>query len=310
MSLEKQHFLQSLHWKKFQNSLGKKTIQRSEKDWSYLAIIEGSKSLRRLYCPYGPTVASQDSLKSALSSLKSDARKLGVHVVRLQPNGVRIDKSTADSLKLIPVDYSQPTVTWRLDLSPTLEDMHANMKQNTRNICRNYHKKGMSYRSSSSPKDIGILTNLLAGVASHNNITVHSHDYLEAQAKSLLLDKSCMLHFIYFDNQPIAAALTYMSDETVYYAHAAADYEHRKLGASTALLGEIIKWAKNNGYKTFDFYGIAPTDDPSHPQAGFTRFKKSFGGYEHRYNQTFELVMSPARYQLYSAARKLYRKLR
>ena len=47
--------------------------------------------------------------------------------------------------------------------------------------------------------------------------------------------------------------------------------------AAVPLLWQLISDARHAGADTFDFWGIAPTDDLDHKRAGYTRFKRSFG---------------------------------
>ena len=72
-----------------------------------------------------------------------------------------------------------------------------------------------------------------------------------------------------------------------------------------ALLSEMIFEAKERGLERFDFYGITDNDDPHHPWAGFTAFKKSFGGQERRYLGTWQKVNRPLLYRLYQFLRQL-----
>ncbi len=299
------HFLQSPAWQQFQEARGNTTFMRSGEGWHYLAIKESAGGFSRLYCPYGPVVSSLDSLDNALADLQAVAREYRVDYLRVQPTGADISLSDLMVRSLRPIHYSQPIRTWLLDLSPSLDELYAQMKQNTRNICRNFYKKGLSYEKSYNPADISVLTPLLRGVASHNNITVHDDQYFALQAETFLPTKNGALHCIRYAGNVIAAALTYYTEDTAIYAHAAADFEHRSLGASTALLGEIIRDAKENGFTCFDFYGIAPNDDPEHKQAGLTRFKQSFGGYEHRYVPTCEQAVRPLQYRVYRFLRKI-----
>ena len=299
------HFLQSPAWREFQKSLGHEVIEHSGSDWHYLAIVESSGGFKRLYCPYGPVVESEAALGAALTDLTQQAKRHKAVFIRVQPTGTSLSVDTLAKHGLSPVTYSQPTRTWLLDLAPSFDELLAGMKQNTRNICRNYQKKGMKYRQSTDPTEVATLIRLLKNVAEHNHITVHSDAYFGAQSKSLLPIGAGKLHFIEHDNQVIAAALTYESDGVVAYAHAAADFEHRSLGASTALLGEIIRDARARGFETLDFFGIAPSDDPHHKQAGFTKFKQSFGGYAYNYAPTCEMPIAPIAYRLYRLLRKI-----
>lgn len=304
------HFLQSTAWEAFQQSLGRKTFRRQGEGWSYLAILEEGKfGIHRLYCPYGPTVESPHALNTALDSLTALAQSQKVTTVRIEPLGSAITNKTLLNLNLYKTDYSSPAHSWYVDLTQTKDDILAQMNQNNRNIYRNYHKKGMSHEVSTDPHDISHLITLLQGVADHNKITVHSDEYFTKQATVLIENNAAEIHLMRFENEVIAAALVYLDETTAYYAHAAADHEHRKLNASTALLAEIIFNAKANGKKVCDLYGITDSDDPAHRWAGFSKFKKSFGGYAVTYVDTFEKPIRVWRYGFYQTLRNIKRLL-
>ena len=77
------------------------------------------------------------------------------------------------------------------------------------------------------------------------------------------------------------------------------------MNAPTALLAEIIFDAKRQGKQLFDFYGITDSTDPSHRWAGFTRFKKSFGGHQQFLSYTYDMPVKTLQYKSYQIARKL-----
>ena len=287
------HFLQSAAWQSFQEALGRKVYRQKGIDWEFMAILEPGTRLSpsRLYCPYGPTISSIKGLKSALKALTKLATSLGVKFVRIEPLGVKFN---AKDFRLKRVNYSQPAHTWQIDLNRSSDEIISQMKQNNRNIYRNYRKKGLSYRSSNNPNDCKYLIKLLHGVAAHNNITIHS---------------DAKLHFISLEGKVIAAALTYEDEKTCYYAHAGASHEYRKLSASTALLAEIIINAKKDGKLICDLYGITTSQDKNHRWAGFTRFKKSFGGYEVDLSETYDLPINKPAYKLYQVAKSLRHKI-
>lgn len=305
MNYDKPHFLQSNAWQQFQQKLGHQVITNSGQGWSYLAIVERAHGIKRLYCPYGPTAGSDTTLSMALDDLKSTAKQHGAVYLRIQPYGLELADKLVSKHQLTAINYSQPNATWTIDLTQSRDELLANMKQNTRNIVRNYQNKGLSYRTSQDAADMPILLNLLHQVARHNQISIHSDDYLITQATSLFSTDSAKLHFIDYQSKTIAAALTYQDDSTVYYAHAAADHEHRKLNASTALVGEILFDAKNHGKSYLDLFGVTTSSDPDHRWAGFTRFKQSFGGQLKTLNQTYELAINPLVYRPYALLRKL-----
>jgi len=304
------HFLQSEAWASFQQSLGHKVITREGSGWSYRAILESSAGLRRLYVPYGPTITSANALAEALRELKVDAKEQRAQYLRLQPLGLSIDKAIEKSHHFALVDYSQPSATQVINLDRPPEVILGEMSQNVRNIYHNFTKKGLSYRESTDPREMSHLICLLSGVAAHNQISIHSSAYLQQQADVLIPLGAARLHFIELEGVIIAAALSYRDEHTVYYAHAAADYDHRKFNASTALLSSMIMTAKNEGYTAFDLYGVTTSEDPKHRWAGFTRFKKTFGGETVQLSPTYEIPVVPLPYHLYRAARSISRRLR
>lgn len=302
------HFHQSAAWQIFQESLGRKVFHRTGEGWEYRAILEPARfGLSRLYCPYGPAASSHRALRTALASLKALARSQNAAFVRIQPLGAQFTSEDMKHLGAHKIHYSQPAHTWCVDTSRPVDEIIAEMKQNNRNLYRTHEKKGMLYQRSTNPEDISKLTTLLKGVATHNHITVHSDSYFRKQAETLLPLGAASLHFMTYEDETIAAALVYEDSHTSYYGHAAASHEHRKLGASTALLACIIVDAHERGRHTCDLYGITTSEDPNHRWAGFTKFKKSFGGYEKSLSETYEYPVKPLHYVAYATARRIKR---
>lgn len=298
------HFHQSEAWATFQESLGRKVFHRSGEGWEYRAILEPARfGMSRLYCPYGPTATSVKALGSAFASLAALAQSQRAAFVRVQPLGIELSAHDIRTFKLHKTAYSQPADTWCIDITRPVDEIVADMKQNNRNLYRNYEKKGMTYERSTNPADIARLTALLHGVATHNQITVHSDSYFAKQAEALFPIGAASLHFLNYKGETIAAALVYEDEHASYYGHAAADHEHRKLGASTALLAAIIVDAHERGKQICDLYGITTSDDPTHRWAGFTKFKKSFGGYEKHLSHTYEYPVDKLRHGAYRAAK-------
>lgn len=304
-------FLQSKAWRTFQQKLNRETFTDSGDNWSYLAIKESGILNTRLYTPYGPVAMDETSFGSAVTSLKKVAHQQGVTFIRVEPqSGVTTDYLKSHDFRPVTYQQLQPAHTQIIDLSHTKDEILAVMSQNSRNITRNYHKKGVAIRTSHDPSEITVLTSLLARVAHRNHITPHSEEYFRTQALALFPIKAATLYIAEFENTPIAAALVYDSTDTRTYAHAAANDEYRKLSAGTALVGQMILDAKDAGLKYFDLYGIAPNDNPKHPWAGFTRFKKSFGGKEVTYPGAWDLPLRPLQYWIYRTYQSIRKKLR
>lgn len=303
------HFLASEAWAKWQQSLGHTTFHVKNQDFEYLAILEANRLNKRLYLPYSPLIKRSQSVEKALSSIEELARQQGAWFVRMEPIG-EVAASDLKQHGYHKVKSLQPELTWVLDLSPSEAELLANMKQSNRNLHRNGHKKGLKFELATDDKAIDNLTKLMSATAQHNQVNLRSANHVRRQAKLLIADQAARIGQVLLDGKVIASALVYDSPTTRYYAFAASDYEHRRLGAGTYLVSHLILDAKQQEMGEFDFYGITDSEDPKHPWYGFTKFKKSFGGKEKRYLGTWEKPIKKIPYAIYRAGLSLYRKLR
>lgn len=71
--------------------------------------------------------------------------------------------------------------------------------------------------------------------------------------------------------------------------------------APYALFWTAIKWGKKLGCTNFDMWGTpGPNPSPKDPWYGFHHFKEGFGPKLVEYIGTFDLVIEPRWYQLYT----------
>ena len=274
--------LQSEPWARFQRSLGKEVFERSGDGWAFLAIMEKTPLGRFLYVPYGPAAADHAALVRALAALRSLAPSSTPTTCgsnRWAPtsgNGRR--RRCSHGPGKAPVDV-QPKLTWMLDLNQPEEELLAGMRSTSRNLYRNIHKKGVTFDVSSDPEDIGILLGFLHDVSERADFKAQSDDYLRQAARNLVPAGAAKIFTARLDGKPIAAALSYDTESTRVYAHAAADDTHRKLNAGIPLVVTMMLDARAAGMDRLDMWGVGPEDQPDHQWAGFSRFKRSFGGY-------------------------------
>lgn len=307
-------FLQTPAWADVQSSLGRTVHQQSGPGWSFLAVEEKNPAGKVLYAPYGPVASSVEAFDGALAALVATARSCGAVFVRIEPVSAGLEMPAATELSrrgLQPAPVNQqPELSWIVDLEGDFKDVLAAMKPVNRNLYRNIHKKGVTFRASQDPDDIRILLNFLHMTSRRNGFKPQSDAYLTQVAASLMPAGAATLFIAELHGGPIAAALAYDSADTRTYAHAALDDTHRKLSAGIPLLVTLMADAKDRGLKHVDLWGVAPADQPDHKWAGFTAFKKSFGGREVEYPGTWDLPVQKLRYNAYQLARKLRDKLR
>ena len=299
---------QTKKWQKLQTELGEKTFFEEGNGYTILAIKKQTKFGSYLYLPYGPYATTKNGARSAYKALEALAKSKNITFIRIEPQNA----FAADFWLNLPNCQKSrnlsPEETWVLDLTPEMDEIYAHMKQNTRNLCKNYDKKGISVKiSEKKDRDIKILADFHKIIARAHKIGAFSEKYLKTEAAQPF----STLYLAYFEQKPIAASLFFDHGNTRFYMQSASDKNYHKLPATYAILNEAIKDAKKKGLKNFDFWGIAPENaKKSHPWAGFTNFKKSFGGHEVKYLGTYDLVMKPVQYKIYKLARRGNRFLR
>ena len=305
------HFLQTEAWEEFQKSEGAKTFRVKDKNFEFMAISRPTSLGNYLMVPYGPVLKDKKAFKPALEALKKLAAEQKAIFIRVEPT-LSFSASEMKKFGFKETHHIEPKHTWILDLTQSEEDILGAIESRKVRYYRNYAKKGLSIRTSHDPKEMKILFKLYSEVAANDNFQTFDEKYLENQLKFPF----ATLYIVELEEEgkkvPIAAALMYDTDDTCYYAHTGADYEHRKFNAGIILLIKMILDAKANGRKNFDFWGVTTSEDPKHPWYGFSKFKKSFGGALVTYTGTYDLPINRGKYRLYSLLRpinKLKRKI-
>lgn len=305
-----EHLLQSSDWERFERIEEQSVSRISTDKFSALAIVEDTPFGKYLFCPYGPTIhggnysSIAEDLNEALLALKEIARQKKAFFVRVEPPFADISAAELKSKFGLKKSHDiEPAHTWILDLTQTEEAIFSEMEKEKGRLWRNCAKKGISIRQTKDPEEVTILSTLLGAVGNSNHFIPQKEIHLKNQMRAGF----ATLYIAELEGTPIAASLVYDHDGVRYYAHAASDYEHRKLAAGAILLVQMIVDAKRQGLKTFDFWGITTSTDPKHPWYGFTQYKKSFGGKQIDYAGTWDLPVNRLRYLMYCFVRKVNR---
>ena len=307
---------QSEAWYKLQQDLGETAFYEEKGNYKFLAILKTTPVGNYLYLPYGPVYTDKNGFSEAYNSIKELAAKNKAIFIRVEPLDPEFKsyapKGTKKSKDLDPAD------TWVLDITKDTAEIITNFSQGTRTRYNTYAKKGLSVESTTDPEQIHHLVTLQNKLYKTKNLNVFSEKYLKTE----LSQSFASLYLVKYnrpesvepsddlpgENQILAASLFFDYEDTRYYMQSAADIEYKRLPATVALLTKAIFDAKEKGIKNFDFWGIAPDGAPKdHPWAGFTEFKKSFGGEAKHYAGTYDIVLKPAKYKLYHATRRFGR---
>ncbi len=303
----KPHFLQSEIWEDFQRAEGYEIFRENGKNYAFMAILKPTSLGNYLFLPYGPTLKDKSALKSAAVAIKKFAKEKNCIFARIEPT---IPFSAAEMKKIgaKKSHHFDPEHTWAMDLAQSEDEIAQSIGKNKMRAWKNRKNKGISVRTSKKAEDLEIFFKFYESVAAKDNFQTNERKYLENQLK---FDFATLYIADYSDENgkkiPIAATIMYTGEDASYYAYAGADYKFRKKEAGAILLIQMIFDAKNAGKKIFDFWGITTSDSPKDPWYGFTKFKKSFGGYQIDYAGTYDIPINHSKYRIYSLLRPINR---
>ena len=298
----KTNILQTKDWQKFLNDEGNKTFWIEEERYTAMCVLKTTPVGNYLFLPYGPCPESQKDFKNSLTAIKKIAKENNAVFVRIEPT-FTIAEKTIKSEKLKKVKDVDPKSTVWLDLTKSEDEILANFDKKKRQYYRNYKNKSITIRQSKDQKDMEILFKYYQNLMDKRSFTIHEKSYMANQLKY----DFAKLYIIEFENTAIGASLIYDEGDTRYYAYAAYSEEHKNHHTNDVLLAQMIFDAKADGKKTFDFWGATTSKDPKDPWYGFTKYKLSFGGDLKSYSGTYDIIINPTKYHLYTTLRKINR---
>ena len=296
--------LQSWDWGQFQKSLKRKVwylgvFDDEEQIGACLCHMIPTKLRTHLYTSNGPLLnwgTGQNDAVALLKYLTNLGKKNGAHFIRLDP----LIPDTVDNNSMLrrlglkrSATNTQAENKWILDITPDEETLLNNMRKNTRYAIRRSHKEGVVVNSSTDPNDFDKFWPLFLRTVDAQNFIPHTKTYYIKQIEAFQNDQTYHIYWATYQGKILATALIASFGDSAYYLHAASSNEQRNVFPAHALIWKIIQDAKVRGQRYFDFWGIAPTDDPRHPWAGFTFFKTGFGGFRQDVVRAYDVPLSP-----------------
>ena len=290
------NLLQSPEWEEYEKALGNKTFWVDD---NLLVKNNLPKGKCYLMCQRGPRELTKDFVEKG-SAL---AKKENAIFLRIEPT-LRFGEQVPNLKKTIHVS---PPSTLILDLEKSEEELLSEMKQKTRYNINLAKKKGVEIEKTTDPEKAEIFFNIMKETTSRDGFSSHSLEHYKKQIEIIGAKNIMKIYLAKFEGKYIAANIVSFYGDTVSYLHGASSNEYRNVMAPYLIQWETILDAKKAGFKIYDFWGIAPDDNPKHRWAGVTRFKKGFGGKQIDYPGTYDLVISRSWYFIYKIVRRLNR---
>ena len=296
-------FLSSWEWTEFQekwnNNVLKFWIYNNswELIWLLPLIIKKAKRWTYLFAPHTPLIKKEinffEVLNSILWELKNIWKEQKANFIRFNSPIENTKKNKANFKKLRFIDapmHEHAEDTHILDLNKSEEELLQNIKKKDRYYINRAIKEWVEVIKWNTKQQKDILKKM------HLE---HSKKIWYHPFSTEFID---YLYEIFWDN--ITTVSTKFNDEiesilmtirfwkTCVYYIAASDIKSHKFSPNYLCQWEAIKQAKADWCEIYNFWGVSPDDNPNHPIAWVTKFKRKFWGYDYSLLHAQDLVLS------------------
>lgn len=294
------NFLQSPEYQKMNEILGSKVISEDfDGEGYFLAVVRNAKRGRYLEIAAGPLIdwGKPDLAKKVVEKIAEIGRKEKCVFVRVRPQLA----ATSENLEILrKLGFKKSPMhlaaehTVMIDLTKTENELLSEMRRQTRYEVRRAAK-------------LGIVVEKYQSVEIFNEFhlvqmeTAKRQDFVPPSLETLLAEREAFGEKIWiykaiFENKPVAYGLIIGNGLEADYYEAASTELNRKLPGAYALLWQAMRDLREEGYKRFNLWGIAPAGQPNHRYAGVTTFKTGFGGEIVEFVPAHDLIISKVRY--------------
>lgn len=311
LSLKPNTFLQSWQWGQVQKADGEAVryigmFEGSEQIGAALLITVNAKRGKFLLCPHGPLFKEEKNSEKIweqfVEYVGNLAKQDGAVAVRIAPLMETSEQTLSLFKKLgfrnAPI-HIHAELTWVLDITPDEEKILSGMRKTTRHAIRKAEKEAVIVEISTNPADLKRFLPLYFDTKERHQFIPFSESFLKAQVETFAEDNSMFLAFAKYQGKDVVGAMFMHMGNTVFYHHGASTKLPSSVPAAQALQWTAIKEAKRRGASRYNFWGIARDDQPNHPFAGITIFKKGFGGYAINYMHAQDLPVSLGYWKLW-----------
>lgn len=165
-------------------------------------------------------------------------------------------------------------------------------------------RAGVTIRYGHGVADIATFSQLMQETGTRANFAVHSQTYYQHVWELFGTIDQGTLILADYNGQTIAGAFIVGGAGTVNYLYGGSRAEAFQHGANHLIQWSALRWARDQGYTQYDFWGIpyrkdeAPSSGEITSMAGLIRFKKGFGGEEVSFMPAYTHILKPTLYHL------------
>jgi lipid II:glycine glycyltransferase (peptidoglycan interpeptide bridge formation enzyme) len=322
------HLLQSWEWGAFKERYGwraRRLCWQTPAGPAAAQVLTRTalRGLKVLYVPKGPLLdwAAAPLRAQVLAALEALARRERAILIKIDPD-VALSVGLPGAEQAQPVGQSLVAElaqrSWRcspdqiqfrntvlLDLRRDEAELLAAMKQKTRYNLRLAERKGVRVRPGSTA-DLDLLYQLYAETSLRDGFVIRSPGYYHDvwgsfMAAGLAQPFIAEVAAAGAAPEPVGALVVFRHGRTAWYMYGMSRAAHRDKMPNHLLQWHAIRWARDQGCATYDFWGAPDHFVESDPLWGVWKFKEGFGGQLVRHIGAWDYAPSPLLYRLYTA---------
>ena len=318
-SFEK-NFLQSEQWRKFQESVGRKTFHLENDNFRANIILHTLPLVGRyFYLPRGPIMScimKHEAFSKQIQELIKLAKENKAGWIRIEPENEKILNLIKKNIKYktikAPHDM-QPKETFVIDIAKSEEEILAGMKSKTRYNIKLAEKKEVRIKKREvSGEYVEDFLRLSKIMAERQGIVIHDESYYRKMFE-VIPNAILKLYVAEYKGVIIVANIVIFYGDTCIYLHGASDDKYKNLMAPYLLQWQAIKDAKAVGYAKYDFGGgkIRSKNKEARSKKnsweGITRFKLGFSPNTEtvEYPGCYDIIINQKKYWLYRTIQKI-----
>ncbi|HLD25685.1 MAG TPA: peptidoglycan bridge formation glycyltransferase FemA/FemB family protein [Candidatus Andersenbacteria bacterium] len=327
-------FLQSWQWGQVQKATGENArclgvFEGNQQVGAALVIVVNARRGRHYLIPHGPifsptveeisrgqTVlpllegelegvgANSSTVRELITYLKSAAKQDRVVALRVAPllKNTLANHQLFRNLGFRPAPlHVHAELTWLLDINKSDEELLAGMRKTTRHAIRKAEQGGVTAEVITDPAlALARFWPLYQETHTRHGFVLWPQEMIRSQLEIFSAHNNIFTVIARHNNQDVAAAIIPIFSTTAFYYHGASEKLPSNIPAAQLVQWAAIREARHRGLTRYNFWGIAPNNQPQHPFTGITTFKKGFGGYAIDYLHAQDLPLSFKYWQLWA----------
>ena len=275
------------------------------------AVVAGCQVLVRrvarfgavAYVPRGPLVGDGDgaALSAVLDALQKLARQERLLYLKLQPPPGGTDMTGAlRQRQFVPGGLEPaPRMTVRVDLRRPPEAILGAMRARSRTYIRQAQRRGVAAREGNE-NELSIFYDLVEAVSRRKGYNPYPLSYYEKIWRSF--PGRAHLLFAEYEGEILSSTFLLGFGDTVSYKMGGWSGSHRGVRPNELLHWAGMQWARDRGYRYYDFEGIDPAvgeailsgrDTANLDVPGTTHFKLGLGGDVTQFPGCYDYIGQP-----------------